>query len=447
MKNLIQKITLVLLFCSVFAQAGFDLAPKHPWFLTLHNLKEKEPYALEMTERLITDQGLFLYMSYLPYSNWERYLHSHDMADQPAWHGYLLAAYAFKEAVTGEDFDDKMEILADGFLKHYEVTGQPGLIARSLIPDYTGPRLPWMDTPQNNPTKFWMQGPTGAWFRNGIAKGHVNMAAFGCSIPLALERKGQIQLRDTTRAKLISVLLPLVQRLERNDLYIIDWNGRPTEFGNLGPQVLNGFNMMLDLHMLKAASWYDPYLAKRYQKYMKSWHWRINWSLNLLGRATRGIIGDDHGTENRPSISDMQHLSLAYLSLYLQGGDRRKYMKHIYRGMYGIWNFMRYMRNPMFTIPYYATVRGDEYTRMQEVIEDLRDFPLEKYETSEGGVITKFIQPLANRPFDTNYWKSSPFLAITKYPPPRTGQEQVFSSVDYLLAYWMGRYFGVIPEE
>ncbi|MBI2608339.1 MAG: hypothetical protein HYW47_01930 [Deltaproteobacteria bacterium] len=437
--------TLLLSLTPLFSFAGIQTAPKAPWFNTIPNLFTKEALIEKRTLEMVTPTGLLLYKAYFPWTDKEKYLISHDIADLPAWQGYLMASYAFKEAVTGKDFDPEISKLADGLLKFYEVTGIPGLLGRSVMPDYTGPMLPWMVTKEQRPTAYWIQGPKGQWWRNGVAKDHVNLAVFGCSIPLALERRGQIHLTDETRQKLISFMLPLVQRIVYHGFQIIDWNGQRTEYGSLR-SAANGFNQLLMLHMLATAAPYDRGMYKVYRSKIKGWHRTIGWSLEALGQGVHKIIENRRGTYDKPSFSDMQALGLAYLSLYFQE-HRRKYMKSIRRGMEGVWKFMRYERNPMFAIPYVATIRAQEVHRIFPIIEDLRDFPVDKYEANTSRRDTKYIQPLANRPYNTNYWKSSPFRAIAHTPPPKTGNEQVFAGMDYLLAYWTGRYFNLVPHE
>lgn len=436
-----------ILLLPAFVFAGPRTAPRNPWFTTDPNLLRKEALIEKRTLQHVTPEGLLLYTALFPWTNLEKFQSSHDVADLPAWQGYLMAAYAFKEAVTKVDQDEKIRLLADGLLTIYKITGIQGLLARSAFPGYKGRRLSWMNTEQGSPTKFWIQGPTGEWFRNGLAKDHINLAAFGAAIPLALDRQGAITLHPSTRQKLLDLLLPLVNRLAANNYQIIDWNGKPTEFGNLGPQIANGFNQMIVLHMLVSAQFYDPKLANVYRREIKAWHKTIGWSLQALGQFTRRFIGDKRGTDfDKPSFSDMQALGLAYLSIALQE-SRREYMKSIHRGMEGVWKFMRYERNPMYSIPYVATIRPVERFRIEAIIEDLRDFPIEKYAAATGQDETHYIQPLANRPLNSNYWKSSPWRTIKNSPPPTTGEELAYAGMDYLLAYWMGRYFNLVPAE
>ena len=243
-------------------QASPKTAPRTPWFTTDPNLMTKEMIIEANIQNHITPAGLLLYTAVFPWSDQNKYLFSHDVADLPAWQGYLMAAYAFKEAVTGQDQDLQILRLTKGLLKYYEVTGIPGLLGRSAMPDYTGPRLPWMSDETDRPTRFWMQGPQGQWWRNGVAKDHFNLAVFGVAIPLALERLGRIQLAPETKQALLDFLMPLVRRFVQNGFEIADWNGKTTEFGNLSPQIANGFNQLLSLHILVTAAYFDNKIYK-----------------------------------------------------------------------------------------------------------------------------------------------------------------------------------------
>ena len=171
-----------------------------------------------------------------------------------------------------------------------------------------------MDDQTQKPTKFWLQGPQGQWWRNGVAKDHVQLAALGCAIPLTLERRGEISLLPSTRDKLISILVPLVKRIAKNKFQIVDYNGKPTEFGDLSPQFLNGFNQIIVLHMLRSASFYDGYLSKVYEKSLKSWARTIGISFELLGElVTLKQVWKKRGETPRPKPSDLQAIGAAYL--------------------------------------------------------------------------------------------------------------------------------------
>lgn len=442
------------------------VALSEPWYETDRDLLKKAQLYEASSMSLVDDSGLFLYKAYKPWSGTGRgrinWLDSHNLADVPAWQGMLMAALAFAEATDSRDRDQELSRLARGLKAFYEVTGVPGLLGRSHMRSYKGPRLPWMDSPKARPTKYWTQGPGGSWWRNGVAKNHLNLACFGCAIPLALERKGRLRLSKGTKELLISVLLPAVRHLVAGGFRIRDAHGEFTEFGDLRPDLTlspnypelsglaNPFNRVLVLHMLCSAGAYDPELKALYEKHVEDWCASLGGIMDLVGEVLNKV---DRSEITKPSFSDMQAYGLAVLSLTLQE-QRRPILKQLNRSMVGLWRFMRYERNPSFTLPYYLI--RERSARINEVVQDLRAFPLpkDKIELQLEGVDkveTEEVQPLENRPSNANYWKSSPYRKLRKAEPkpnrhPKTKAIRHFGGQDYLLAYWLGRYIQAIPK-
>lgn len=434
-RGVVVLVAILLASCSNV----YPIAKRDPWFATEHDLAAKAALLHDETMKLVTPAGLLLYRAHEPLDDRENYLKSHDLADAPAWQGYLLAALAFEEAVIGRDRDPEILRLARGLATFYDVTGVPGLFARSMTPEYDGPRKAWMHTPEARPTKHWRQGPTGRWFRTGLAKGHFVLACFGLGIPLALERRGDIELRAETHDALIETLVPAVRRFIANDFRLCDFDGAPTEYGNLRPQWLNTFNSVVALSVLASAAPYDERIAETYEEKLDAWTSGA-WTLDVLGRLIRSV---GHRWIGKPSYSDMQLIALGATAFLLQE-DRREYRRYARNALTGLWHFVEQERNAPFTICYAALVRNREGTaRIEEIIEDLHDFPISKRPSTSGRESTGSVQPLSNRPISTNYWKSSPFRVVRKPVGPPNGI--VYGGQDYLLAYWMGRYFGLVP--
>jgi hypothetical protein len=444
-----------------------DVAEPDPWYITNPRLLEKARAHEEGTMALVDQSGLLIYRSWKPWGQQgdaqTNFLDSHNIADAPAWHGLLMASLAFAEAVDGVDRDAKLQKLADGLLRFYEISGTKGLLGRSHIWGYKGPRLEWMATRELRPTKYWLQGKDGSWWRNGVAKNHLNLACFGCAVPLALHRRGELKLSKETELKLISVLVPAVRHLVEGDFRIRDFDGSFTEFGDLrggvtfGPRspsldaLPNPFNRALVLHMLCSASFYDAQLKRVYEQKLSDWSADVATGLDALGEVLKNVCRSDF---DKPSFSDMAAYGLAALSIHLQE-PRRPLLKSVNRGLKGLWEFMRYERNPCFTLPF-SMARPKEAI-IKDILEDLRGFPMpeQKIEYALGKdekVDTYEVQPLVNRPTNANYWKSNPYRKlINRAAKPqqhnKTKARRYYSGQDYLLAYWLGRYLKVIPKQ
>lgn len=430
-------LVLVLCGCSTVPET----APREPWFRTQTDLLEKAVCLEDRAMDQVDSAGLFLYTAHEPLSDWSNYLNSHDLADAPAWQGCLMAALAFAEAVTGEDRDAEILRLARGLRTFHRVTGVRGLLGRSMIADYQGPRLDWMETREVRPTRYWTQGPTGAWWRNGLAKGHLALAGFGCAVPLILHRQGDLELEVETRVVLIDVLKAAVHHLVAGDYRIRDADGEATEHGNLRPQKANGFNMLLALSLLRSAAPYDASLKVEYEEKIRAWAPWMGWSLKVVGKAIHKV---GHRRFEKPSFSDMQAAALAACALLMQE-KRREHARYVRRALTGLWTFMQFERNAPFTLCYAALVRTEEgRSRLGDILEDLRDFPVDKRPRTTARRDTSRIQPLANRPISSHYWKSSPYRRV--HGPLGDLRGLVYGGQDYLLAYWMGRYFDLVPE-
>jgi hypothetical protein len=456
------KYAVAVLLVTTACASKPRVQPPAPWFTTDSRLDVKAAAYQTSTMAMTNNQGLLLYSAFKPFTNPTNYRESHNLADAPAWHGALMASVALKLAVDPNPGDEaNLTKLADGLLFYYTVTGKPGLVGRSYLADYTGPRLPWMEDSTSRPTKYWMQGTGGRWWRNGLAKGHLTYAVLGCGIPLILHDQGRITLSPSTVAKLKSFMLPAVQRLVDGGFRYTDHDGGFTEFGDLRPDVSfgpdwpqlkgvpNGFNRAIVLSLLACCRSSDAGLNTLYEEKSKVWASGIKLSLELAGELVRNV---GHSKLGKPSFSDMQLFGMACFTIMLQE-QRRDILRGIHGGMVGLWEYMRYERNPLFTLPYALVRQNEAAARVPALIEDLRAFPMPADKT--GRQFTKKdtdkIQPLANRTTNSHYWKSSPFRKVTtvgpKYTHPTTGAFNLYSGQDYLLAYWLGRFVGLIPDK
>jgi hypothetical protein len=442
-----------------------------PRWTPLMNLEEKAERHEAQTLAMVDEAGWLLYRVAQPWSppltDDERYQRSHGIADIPAWHGYLMAALAWKMAVLSRDdphaqgaprsealrgLDATLLRLANAFHYSYRVTGIPGALTRSVLPGYTGPRLEWMIDDDMKDT--WKPSPhTGEWFRDDINKDHFNLAAFGLGIPLALDRNGEIDLSPETREALITALVPLVKRLVKDDYTLRTVDDRLTPFSDLGPNsallLPNGFHRMITLHALAGAAPYDDELREEYEKRLSQWTDGLELSMDLSGAWSKA-----RGRWNRSaniSDSDAQAFALASCAM-LMHELREPHRARIQKALHGWWNFMQYELNAPFTLVYAALVEDDPQDRSAQaagIVAELRDFPPEKFVPDGKDQAAKLIetpgilQPIHNRPIDSNYWKASAYEAITATERLTSNR---YAGMDYLLAYWMGRYFDLVPR-
>lgn len=439
-------------------------APAPAYYKVQPDLAQKAAAYRDSTFRQLNREGLLLYGAYLPNGIFpdtmdpkliQNYLDSHDIADAPAWHGALMIATALKMASNPSDNQDEaaLAVLAQGLLKYYEITGKPGVFGRSYL-NVTGDRLPWMETKEERPTKYWLKGPTGKWWRNGLAKGHFTYAVLGCGIPLMLHEQGKIDLQPATKKALTDFMIPAIRRFVAGGYRIRDWDDTYTEFGDLRPNVAfgpdwpeltgvpNGFNQLIVLSILSCARSHNNVYEALYDEQAQEYQRGIGASLKAAGEAIR-LVG--HSRIGKPSYSDMQLIGVAAFA-YMLNEKRRPYLRGVHQGMEGLWKFMKYERNPLFTLPYFLIRPKEAGPKIAHVIRDLRDFPspADKIAREFDKEDTNKVQLLRNRTTNSHYWKSSPFRRANFAGPPilhpKTKAQKIFSGQDYLIAYWLARF-------
>lgn len=406
----------------------------------------------------VDSAGLLVYRVHLPLSDPDNWAESHNLADATAWQGYIIAALAFKAAAIrtqspGDytavmaDVNAKIQKLAGVFPYFYNLTGQPGLIGRSLLPTYTGTvPLPWMGPVDES--RWVRSSANGEWWLNRPNKDQVNMACVGLGIALALDRKGDIQLSAAAEQALIDALVPMVRRVVNDGYLVLDAQGNKTKHPDFTPNAAlifpNGFNRVMALQLLAGAAPYDSALQTEYEAKLPSWGTGYAWTLCLSGSWTRGR-GHWKRSGNVGS-SDAQAFAMSACSFLLQE-NRADYVKTAKKGLEGWWRFMKHEPNGVYTPIYAHFVETDPQQKaalMQGVLAELRDFPPVKMQSPPNSQLTpKLVQPIHNRVVDVNYWKANPFLQMP--PTPATTNRRA-AGMDYLLSYWMSRYFGLIAD-
>lgn len=431
--------------------ARFDYQP---------NLKQKAEVFESEAIAKITANGLLLYRWHEDFAVTDNFQRSHNLADGTAWQGYLIAALAFKAATLARagqyDADTKNDISSvlvrlAGFFNHcYDISDTPGLLCRSALPDYDGPDpLPFMLPPGED---YWWSRThvTSSWRLNRPNKDHVNMAGAGLSIALALNHRSNL-FTPAAKNALLGALEPLVLRLVNDGYLVKDQWGNATTFPDFTPNswlIPDGFNRVSALQLLAAVAKHGSNLTlqSEYEARLAEWGTGYAWPVHLVGWWTR-VWGHWH-RKGTPGHSNPQALAMAAYSFYLNE-DNEVYRDTLKGALKGFWRFMKYEPNGIYT-PIYLEIVGtepaDEKARMRVVIDELKSMPAEKRRViEERKTIARKVQPIHNRFVDRNYWKANPF---ERARGPRVETNTRFAGMDFLLSYWMGRYFQLIgPSE
>lgn len=456
--------------CTSVSQPG-ALAPLQPLYeLPQMSLEEKaEQHFQAIVTNHLNDEGYLLYNVRIPlHSSPINYQESHNSADLPTWHGHWLAALAFREA-TNPDPQNR-ELIKRGLqalLINFEATGIEGLLARAWMRHPSSERdLSFLQkyNPIDYPTKHWRQGKNGYWFRTGIAKGHYNGVVLGLAASISLQRRELIHLDAETQALLTRLATSLAYYLIDNDYRIVGFDGRTTEFGNLGDFYYNGNSVVLLTALLRTCAAVDP-TDKCSDAYLGFLTDEMpGQAMYLYGRAIREIFGKRLGgsIDDLYNANDIHHVATATLA-HLLVADNENYVDEVqlYRNldlMEALATVAGRERNTFFNFSYLlqrialSSPLTEQFQYLDQLRlegrETLRLFPTEKIQIVCQEVPTIFVQPIANMRINSHYWKTNWYIRCDLPAPgqrEKTGVE--YSGQDYLFPYYLGKFFRLLEDD
>ncbi|MGC8738463.1 MAG: hypothetical protein ACP5UA_07430 [Candidatus Hydrogenedens sp.] len=215
--------------------------------------KKAEIFQQDMEERFLLD-GQALCKLILPQK--DRGL-SYNMPDNAYMTGIYVGTLSMKYSITKNEEDKTKLILSIKALNFLcRASGIEGLLARAVIPSDS----PWQDN------GIWRPTPDGKHkWRGDVSSDQVDGVMFGFS--WAYETVND----ESVRKEIARDVTAIVEHILRNDLKIIDADGKPTTWGKYFPQytMIEPLNALLWLQALKVAHQVsnDNKYADLYKKY------------------------------------------------------------------------------------------------------------------------------------------------------------------------------------
>jgi hypothetical protein len=368
-----------------------------------------------------------------------------DLADGCFHTGIYLASQSLRLAVTGEPAARAQALKTlDALRLLMEVTGKRGLLARHFSPAGTRSGENWRDSTAL-PDYVW---------RGDVSKDQYAGFIFGLGVALAAAG-GDAELRSRIGALAGAAADHIIE----NDLAIIDVDGRRTTYGDLDGHwgfVPIGVNAAIALAIAKVAA--ESTGEGRYKDFYQDLVEKRDYH-----RVTRWVRPPWFDTGRRVN----EHMwYLAIYPLLLLEKDPR--IRGVYRDAEApLWDDFREERNAFFAYVHVAAAAGgpggpaaaDGGAQGREA---LGEFPLEKVEwpvdliragyklprsflhTSDCLPLTTRGVPLHLRPRSSSMWVSNPYRLAGNLS--RRGQTET-AGVDYLAAYWMGRWQGLLGAD
>jgi hypothetical protein len=371
-----------------------------------------------------------------------------NLADGSFFLGIYLASQALRYAVTADPAArDQVLLSLRGMRLYAEVSGQQGLLARYVSPV----------APPNDDRWRHSAVHAGYFWRPDVSKDQYAGFVHGLGVALAVSTDPAI------RAQVTLLAAAIADHLIDHDLQLIDWDGERTKYGNLRGRIFGvpiGVNALIVLAAAKtaaeasgAAPYRDLYERLVAEGYPEISYW-THFSLFGLG--------------------DRDNDNMAYLALYpllLMERDER-IVAALRRGACRTWRHVRDDRNSFFAFVQASQVgscesdgepepgpqdlaarKGREWLfefpdrKVAWPVDLTRegfDFPRAFLHTSDGEPRSKQAVPLYLRPLGSSLWNDDPRLLVGRL---ESHGDIEFAGIDYLVAYWMGRYEGFVAAE
>ncbi len=375
-----------------------------------------------------------------------------DADNDGLWTSMYLGSQAFRYAATHEKqaLENCRESL-DALERLYAVTPIPGFPARSFERSRIKSQLADSKVWQNSPQPGWAWKATTS---SDEAIGHV--FAFATTAELVNE--------PSLQKKAIHLLDTLMSHIVSHDLYLVDYDGKPTKWGRWNPEYVNSFpvnvgdrklNSSNIIGMLQTAYYFtkkEKYRKKAFEL-LKKHGYLVNLTrpMNEIGKAPDNA--DEHSKllSEGWNHSDDEMYFLGYWGLYryafhdtLRSQYRTAILDH--------WQSERPEKDATWN--FFTALTGTKTFDTAESIWYLQQYPLDLIDWS---IQNSHRQDLQFLPDNFRKQTLSQVLSPAERPMQRhnrntfildenggKGQSEFSAGDTWLLPYWMGRYLGII---
>ncbi len=345
--------------------------------------------------------------------------------DSAIWTGHYLAAQSFRYAVT-EDPDALAEIFAllEGIRTLVQVTG-PGLLARCTFPETSPYARMIMDEERNNGHFTGaVNGEGWVWIANTSRDQYAGVF-FG------LNAAWELVPDPEARSRILALVTEMLEYLIDRNWLVTMPDGRPSTLFGIRPDQ--------QLSLLKVGSRVNPDRYRQlYLDYADSSSFLVNLPIALEVRE----LHDSYFKFNLNYIH--------FWNLLGPGNDPESIRADYWRAYETLRRATAGHQNAHFNMIDRA-IRGSDDTRDAETVEMLdqwltrprRDFAVDHTRELAACGANRACQPIpVARRINTDFlWQRSPFQLSAG-----GGGFIEPSGIDYLLPYWMARYYGLLND-
>lgn len=360
------------------------------------------------------------------------------IVDMAIWSGVYLAAESFRyHAERSPEAHARIGVLIAGIAALNEAAGEPGVLARAIVP---------RDTGRSYAGKEWRSSaviPGVKWMSNASVD-QLDGVLFGAGAAFDALEDGE------ARRRLVAAVNGIVGGMVEHDMTLRDVGGQLTKHGDLTCGMFTeNLNCLIALSAVKVAHHVTG--SERFAEAYRT--------LVRRGYPEHAVAARDRWWERVTGVnhSDNNLAFLAYYNLMRYETDPR--LSALYqRSLQRAWSVVRREKNPLFTFVYHAVTPRSEWD--VAALDDAKD-TLTRFGTMASrydpealarGCVSPRLDRLGRRqacaplPMDER-----PQVAVEWNQNPAriergTRDRAAYSGFDYLVAYWLGRAHGFIPE-
>lgn len=413
---------------------------------TLSLRQKADLFQQDMEERFLLE-GQALCKLKLPTPS--REFIAYNMPDNAYMTGIYTGTLAMKYAVTG-DAQDKAAALQSLEALHLlcAVSGVPGVLARAAWPK---------DKPKDD-DGIWRDSVCGRYvWRGDVSTDQVAGVMFGFALAYELIAE------DTEKARIGQDAAAIVRHVLENDMRIVDVDGKPTQWGRYDPRYVSRTEQMNALLWLQAVKVAEKTTGENAFRELYH-HWAVE-----EGYAEKAVSARRKALpafRNMVNHSDDVLIFLAYIPLLMFEQDetlRPLLLASVKRTWEGEDRFpgVKPEQNPVyaFTVAKFL----EDASGVQGGVDTLRWFPVDmkwsrdtvaRYQeqyTFQLSATPASPEPKAGEPVPVNR-RVKTWSAWVQDPYHSAGERGIddgmeYNGHDYLLAYWMGRYYGYLDDK
>ncbi len=404
----------------------------------------------------------------------------HNVPSTGLWTAMYLAAQSFRWAVTRDpEAVENARRAAEGLHELTAVTGIPGLYGRSYV--RADSPLPYVGDVSSSAHWVASTDPDHAgWYWNDdVSKDTMDGIFFGYAVALELLEDPAILAQVGADAR------QFARFLVDNDLQIIDHTGEVTEHGYMSYASIDefpGFNALLVLSWLRTALDVDALPGETGFDLVRFYDDCLLRLGDITGCPEVDIVdlGSYLGTVETllglylpPCLTSFDNFDMVFHAIYpLLRRERRPAIADRLLGVLKgqVWVPPEGTRAPplhesthsLYLFLYAALVQPDPHdvtwrAAWTDAICTLHALPADRRdkgvdESTREGVCTNRMGnpnaaeplPVSQRDYDNYIWRLDPY----EISPARAGNPLLLHSPeDFLLAYWVGRYYGFVPPD